>query len=68
MIFGLVFCPLSHTKRSVIGGGTRCILKMYNTNKQAEFPIILLNFLKLRYVTDLPATGSELQDTRNWNL
>ena len=26
MIFGLVFCPLSHTKRGVIGGGTRCIL------------------------------------------
>ena len=25
MIFGLVFCPLSYTKRGDIGGGTRCI-------------------------------------------
>ena len=25
MIFGLVFCPLSHPKRNDIGGGTRCI-------------------------------------------
>ena len=26
MIFALVFCPLSHTKRGVIGGETRCIV------------------------------------------
>ena len=25
MIFGLVFCPLSHSKRNDIGGGTWCI-------------------------------------------
>ena len=27
VIFSLVFCLLSHTKRGIIGGGTRCIVK-----------------------------------------
>ena len=34
MIFGLVFCPLSHPKRNDIGGGTRCIVYIYICDKK----------------------------------
>ena len=36
MIFGLVFCPLSHTKKGVIGGGTRCRSTYRPSDRQAD--------------------------------
>ena len=34
-LFG--FCPPSHTKRSVIGGETRCILNIFNRNNSFSY-------------------------------
>ena len=35
MIFGLVFCPLSHPKRNDIGGGTR-VYVTYDINYESQ--------------------------------